>query len=881
MRNYQYINRERVNPIDLNVLGQTYNTLEQGHLKAVEAASELQTAMASLDLNEAEDDWRQQRINEIRQTIADNTTFGNAYGALDDIIAKRGDLTSDAGLIGRLRAQQDYKAYQESIDKAALPEDYKEMYRELNPYYYNEKIDEKTGKLISTSKWKPTKTPTAMVALSDLITKGISWASEDSGYGKITRWLDKKGKITTNPEEAFDGEVFDVTTKEWKQLSREKILQGIKAAIETTPGAKESLQQDYDVAQWRYNKYKESNPGKLAITDFTDSNGNILNPEQYLLKRIEPALVSKSYYDSKVVTSYGDGLKTYKAAQQAKALSGAAAEFNPFLNNELSTNNSPVEVKVDSAATYLGKQADALSAIKNIAGIDLDVDPNKSIDNINDIIDTSKYSNAELYAINKYINEYNDAYDNLQAYRNLLPTDAAKKEFDFATRVKGGRGFVASENGGSSYDDKGIELLNDLYGSDGSYVQLVINNDNVLQRIINTLNASKDMDYRSLGIDINNNKIIIPKESKQIIPFIANLINTNVKNNTSIGEKIFDVNYSVEVLDSNKKSIDNVILSPNYPAINAKNNKTTTVNTDAHDNKRSFNRLGKLYDKATELSNTMLSSYDVAPDYVQMESLNLSGDSFTEKSLLNSFNKGLIDLQTYNKNVEVFKQATADSLINHDWAQKDLYYADENGKVRKRIIDSSERLVIGSEILDAYNNGGKVSIDPCIIPGRANPIAGCNITVVKKDGSKISTFVPNFYNEKAAEIIQTNPSVMAWNTAAILGNTKASKRLSNVGTNPSLGNMVVKGLEANMFEISGVFGSGVIDQSQAKDVIEAMTAYQDIKDKVVYGMINNDDEDAVARMQTTLNYCVTQLSDVFGVNSEYIFNRLMLDLNSR
>ena len=60
-----------------------------------------------------------------------------------------------------------------------------------------------------------------------------------------------------------------------------------------------------------------------------------------------------------------------------------------------------------------------------------------------------------------------------------------------------------------------------------------------------------------------------------------------------------------------------------------------------------------------------------------------------------------------------------------------------------------------------------------------------------------------------------------------------------------------------------------------------MTAYQDIKDKIVYSIIDNNDEDAVERMRTTLNYCVTQLSDVFGVNSEYIFNRLMLDLNSR
>lgn len=866
MRNYQYINRERVNPIDLNLLGQTYNTLEQGHLKAVEAASELQTAMASLDLNEAEDAWRQQRINEIRQTIADNTTFGNAYGALDDIIAKRGDLTSDAGLIGRLRAQQDYKAYQESIDKAALPEDYKEMYRELNPYYYNEKIDEKTGKVISTSKWKPTKTPTAMVALSDLITKGISWASEDSGTNTITRWLNKDGKVTTNPEEAFDGEVFNVETRTWERLGREKILQGIKAAIETTPGAKESLQQDYDVANWRHNKYKQANPNSLAITDITDANGNILNPEQYLLKRLEPALMSKTYNNSTVTTSYGNGLKTYKAAQRVNSAESAIEKYNPFLNNELSTNNSLVEVKVDSAATYLGKQADALSKLKSLTGIDLDIDPNKPIDDINDIVDVTKYDREMLYAINQQINEYNDAYDNLQAYRNLLLDDASKKEFDFSTRLKAGRAFLASENGGSKYDDKGIELLNNLYRNNGSYVQVTINDDKSLQHIINVLNSSDDTDYKSLGIEIKNNKIIIPKESSQIIPFISNVIEAKNKD------------YSVEVFDNNKQPIDNITISTNYPASSTINGKSQTVNKDAYSNKRTFNKLGDLYSKANDISKNILSSNNVASDYATVQSLNLSGENWTEKVLFDSFKKGLIDKQTYDESIKFFGKTTKDAIIGHDWAQKDLYYSEETGGIRKRIVSPKERLEIGQKILKIYEKeSDNVVVSPTIIPGRANPVIGSNITAIDEEGNKISIFVPNFYNESVVEAIQKSPIIKAWNEAVILGETKASKRLTNINTNPTLGNIVLKGVGAGSFEISGIFGSGLIDQSQAQTVIEALNNYQEVKARMVYGLAN---EENVGRLQSTLQYSVEKLANVFNIDENYIYVHLMNDINN-
>lgn len=867
MRNYQYINRERVNPIDLNLLGQTYNTLEQGHLKAVEAASELQTAMASLDLNEAEDAWRQQRINEIRQTIADNTTFGNAYGALDDIIAKRGDLTSDAGLIGRLRAQQDYKAYQESIDKAALPEDYKEMYRELNPYYYNEKIDEKTGKVISTSKWKPTKTPTAMVALSDLITKGISWASEDSGTNTITRWLNKDGKVTTNPEEAFDGEVFNVETRTWERLGREKILQGIKAAIETTPGAKESLQQDYDVANWRYNKYKQANPNSLAITDITDANGNILNPEQYLLKRLEPALISKTYNNSTVTTSYGHGLKTYKAAQRVNSAESAIEKYNPFLNNELSTNNSLVEVKVDSAATYLGKQADALSTLKSLTGIDLDIDPNKPIDDINDIVDVTKYDREMLYAINQQINEYNDAYDNLQAYRNLLPDDASKKEFDFSTRLKAGRAFLASENGGSKYDDKGIELLNNLYGNNGNYVQVTINDDKVLQGIVNILNSSDEADYKSLGIEIKNNKIIIPKEASQIIPFISTVIKNQQKDNLGWIERHTINDYSIAVLDENNKIITKQQASA---SINGK--------VEVAYGKREFDKLGDLYSKADDISKNILSSNNVASDYAQVQSLNLSGENWTEKVLFDSFKKGLIDKQTYDESIEFFGKTTKDAIIGHDWAQKDLYYSEETGGIRKRIVSPKERLEIGQKILKIYEKkSDNVVVSPTIVPGRANPVIGSNITAIDEEGNKISIFVPNFYNEDIVKLIQKSPTIKAWNEAVILGETKASKRLTNINTNPTLGNIVLKGAGAGSFEISGIFGSGLIDQSQAQTVIEALDNYQEVKARMVYGLAN---EENIGRLQSTLQDSVEKLANVFNIDESYIYANLINDINN-
>ena len=325
MKTFEYVTREYTPSIDLNTLGNTYNTLEQGHKEAVKAASDLEVTMANLDLNEAENEYRQQKINEIKQTVADNTIYGNSYAALDDIIMQAGDLASDQGMIGRLQAQKDYKAFREKVENdKTLPQDYKDYYLENNPYYYKDTFD-KNGNVVGGTKWSPTKSPTAVVPLSQIVVQGISIAAKEHGGGSVTRWIDENGKVTTDPTKAFDGEVYNTSTNNWERLSREKIWQGINSMIATTPGAAESIKQDYDVARWRHNKAVQANNNKPFASDVTDNNGVYLSEEEYLRKRIDPAVQAASYYNSTNTTTWGKGLATYKAAQ-AKVAAAAQAE---------------------------------------------------------------------------------------------------------------------------------------------------------------------------------------------------------------------------------------------------------------------------------------------------------------------------------------------------------------------------------------------------------------------------------------------------------------------------------------------------------------------------------------------------------------------------
>ena len=100
----------------VNQLIDTADNLEAGHLKAVETASQLKTTIANLDMNEAEDGFKQQLQADLEQIIENNVQYGNMYYALDDIIKKSGDILSNPAVIGRLKTQQEYKAFRGLYD---------------------------------------------------------------------------------------------------------------------------------------------------------------------------------------------------------------------------------------------------------------------------------------------------------------------------------------------------------------------------------------------------------------------------------------------------------------------------------------------------------------------------------------------------------------------------------------------------------------------------------------------------------------------------------------------------------------------------------------------------------------------------------------------
>ena len=478
--------RQQVNPIDLNVLAKTYNTLEQGHQQAIQTKSQIDAQLAQLDLNEAEDAWRQEQLNKVRNALTENMQYGNAYSSLDDIVGTYGDITSSPGMIGRLRAQQDYKAYMDNLDKRTdLSEDYKNYYRAVNKYNYQDIID-KNGNVIGGSKWTPIDKEVSEIPMNQILNQALQWAAKEQGGGSQTRWLDANGKVTDDITKSVTGEIYSHTKGDWQRLSKAKLAEAVKAVIENTPGAKASLEQDYKIAKWKYDQ-NGSNP------DITDKNGILLTPEQYLAKRIDPFYNAATFYNQDSNTTYGEAWKAQLALSKQVGF-GSNAQRKQAIDN-LTYKGTPVRIDNFMPAQA---QAEITTNRQSIAGLLTKYNPDINIDLSTadtDVIRNNIMSNISNPTDRAYALSYlNDIIDN-QEYINNLKVGKSQDNidgFDTYNSI-----ISLSDLPSNKYSDTYSKYVNQIFG-DSSAIRQYFNNDDVYNSFISALGGEKKA--ASLGI---------------------------------------------------------------------------------------------------------------------------------------------------------------------------------------------------------------------------------------------------------------------------------------------------------------------------------------------------------------------------------------------
>lgn len=485
---FQTTNRQYVPEYDLAEVAKTYDTLQARHDQAIAQTSALKTEFANIQLNAAEDGWKQNKLNEIQAALEDNLYEGSAAYALDDVVAKYGDIRSDAGLLGRIRANQEYEQWNKELDASSLSEDYKEYFRKNNPYYYKDKVDDK-GNVIGGTSWKPVKQWVNPFDYGAAMTKAIQLTAKEKGGGSQLYYIDAKGNRTTDPAQANNAMYLNEVSGQWEKLDENKIKEMFYGIVESTPGAKAAIRQDYEVAA---DYYKTTGNDKYGIKG---TNGYNLTEQEFVANKINPMASAAAYYNQVSSSKYSEGIGAYLAKRGALTGTG---------NNQYGTGNLDAPGYNANPLIYKNQAPIEKTSIKTQAqGIigsyypDIDFKNFNSTDFANRIKADKNLDVATKSMLLNAADEYQDAVDYLNEFKkNVDPRFVPY--IDLYNQIESGAPIDTSTEVG-----KKVSESVDNFFKDSDYIYADITDGDLVDKFISNYEGGTSA-LNALGISVTN-----------------------------------------------------------------------------------------------------------------------------------------------------------------------------------------------------------------------------------------------------------------------------------------------------------------------------------------------------------------------------------------
>ena len=612
MNEFKYTSRPYVSRVNLETLGKSFDTLEQGHKEAVKTASDLKTAIYNLQMDNSENGFKDQLISEIQKTIDDNTVYGNSYAALDDIIAKSGDIATDGRVSGRLKSYAAKKEFDNRLDKMNITEDMKTMYKELNPYEYTDgKFNETTNKYEEGKIWEAKDTPVDTVPISTIQQLALQIASKKEGGGNTVYFMDANGNYTTDAKKSVDGQIYKTVDSKYTILSKEKIAEAYKLAIDSIPGAEESLKQDYKLDTWKYDKAVTEEDPAPVIKGITDKNGYKLSYDNWLNAKITDfAKIAEVHnVDSKTTYHNVSSISSGRGGRggQGRGLIGIHAQGNNGNNTSYVASAWTIE-KYDPYGEYNQYRSSSIDTIRNYfkkyypkapisTADDQEVinfmkkyyDPNKTSEaNVKKIFGAEALRDKKLAAqLGDVLNTYHNADVTINNIRSKMSNED-RELLDFSEQARTG-----NYTNNNKYGKQIIAYLNTIKKP----VEYEIGAD-VMKDLIKQYGFRNEKDFTSLGfkvsLDGDNYKVTIPTKFKNQIPKFQSCID---KADDAAGGNIWTAfKHKLGIVSgANYRIIGEDNLGMFVPAGVENRNAYKTV----------YDNLGSLYDKVNEKSNNV------------------------------------------------------------------------------------------------------------------------------------------------------------------------------------------------------------------------------------------------------------------------------------
>lgn len=881
MNSIQYISNDYVPRVDLETLGKTYNTLEEGHQSAVKTASELEATIANMPMNEAEDGFKQQLINEIRTTIDNNTLYGNSYAALDNLVEKIGNIQSDGRVIGRIRNQQAKKEYDAKVDAMAIPDGMKQMYKEENPYYYNEgSFDTRTNRILPGELWEAKSNPVTTVPQSEIQKYALQIAAKEAGGGESISFLDANGNETYDPAQSADGAFYRKVGSKYERLSEDKIRRAYKVAIDSIPGAKDSLNQDYKYESWQYDKLVKDAEEKGGDTTpyvpgYTDKNGNIYTEEQWLNNKINNFADVAAYNHVFTNIDYGTALQNRKAS--------VAAYNGGTSNNSYNTGNRLGQIISGTEEVESNSFAGATKAKHNANSIGLNLVKKftgnlfKNADSITDIITAVRQKDSSVrgpggaanYIISHYgqnmtptqksqlINSFTGYVQANKQYRQLLKSagkdsDGLKFSYNIASEE------YTNDN---KYGKQIINWLNGYY-KHNKEAKFQVGNQvlNNLASLYNTnINGLRDLGFNIINNDDNTYIVTIDANHRNLLPKFASYIR---KADDSVPGRLGSYL---------KKKILNKASDVNYVEYGIGG-----FNADTMSSSSPFSGLAKLYNSGIEAASKAESKVGVAKGTRSFSSANYAsfGSAYATMHPEIAEQSGETLQQFMNRQNEQVDLAFAQG--NFDSGQ--IQFLDKSGRAS---IDISKNQDAKTLIQNMYaDDTQRKKIKRAIKIPTGTEAGGTqgyilSFTVPKdfgndsfKEGEKVNIVISGVNQEEINFNPFTNPDVLASNAVVLSKATGGNIEVQ--GYNNDLGytdlNPITKGKDKGKYNSSFMGHNKVMNAEEAENYATIMFTLQQFKNQLYGGAYNLNNPVDAQLVNNKFETIVNEISNITGIN---------------
>lgn len=320
--------------LDLQTVGRSLDTMEQNHLKTIELEGELEAEVNAMELDESENAYKAGLIDNIKASVDSATINGYSGNALSNIIKEKGNIYNNPLLLGKIKANAAHKQYiADTQARTDITQDTKDMFIENNPYdQYAKYIDETNPdfdpskyKEAGTYTWQAKTTAVRDVPITEILTEGFKFASPEISNWDTIIYQNSDGSTSSTIGPNTIGYID--SSGRITKLSKEKLLDGVKAVINGNQEYRASLNQAFEVQKWKLKNGRIPKEAyEAGVVPGVDKSGAPTSLDEYIKASIDPFLRAKMYEYKEINKKYNPF-----TAKQIASLSGSYGNGNSSL----------------------------------------------------------------------------------------------------------------------------------------------------------------------------------------------------------------------------------------------------------------------------------------------------------------------------------------------------------------------------------------------------------------------------------------------------------------------------------------------------------------------------------------------------------------------